>query len=170
MTFIAGAFTGTYNAALGGAGALSLGICEDGFELEEIHYGEPIKGDNAGDAVQDVVYRGRDVFLSAVFEECDLSGLMRCMNPHVAQSALSDQGRMGTVGMLHTNLAGILLLTAVAGTTAATVPATLTAGKAILAPGQSMRRLLASRLRKVPIRFQLLPYVDSLITRHYLMA
>src|SRR4051812_2940277 len=119
MTFIAGPFTATYNAALGGAGALSLGIVEDGFELEEIYYGEPVKGDNMGDTTQDVVDRGKDVFINMVCEEADQAGLQRLCNPKVNVNAISQHGVIGQVGVLHTNIAGVLILTAVAGTTAA---------------------------------------------------
>lgn len=173
MTFIAGPYTATYAAALGGAGAQTLGIVEDGFDLEEIHYAEAVRGDNLGDTVQDYVNRGKDVFINAVFEECDLAAVARAMFPGAnlnAPNFLNYQGSVPQVGTLHTNLAGALVLTAVAGTTAVASPATLTALKAVIAPNYAMRRAMASRLRKIPMRFQLLPYVVSTITYHYQMA
>jgi len=170
MTFIAGPYSASYTPALGGTGALQLGIVEDGFELEEIRYAEPIKGDNLGEAVQDYVDRGKDCFINCVVEEVDLPAIYRAMNPNVNVSSIGLQGSIGQVGTLYSNSAGTLVLTAVAGTTAAAYPATLTANKAIIAPSFAMRRALASRLRKIPLRFQLLPYVISTTTYHYVMA
>lgn len=170
MTFIAGAFSATYNAALGGAGAQSLGTVEDGFDLEEINYAERVIGDNLGESTQEHVNRGKDVFLSAVFIEADLSAVMRAIHPYVNVSAIGLQGAVNQPGLLGTNFAGILTLTAFAGTTAAAAMTSLTARKAVLAPNQSIRRLHASRLRKIPIRFQLLPYVVSNVTYYYEQA
>lgn len=170
MTFIAGPYTATMNHALGGAGSLPLGTIEDGFELEEIKYAEPIKGDNLGDSTQDYVDRGKDVFINFVLEEVDLPGVYRTLNQNVNISSLGAMGAFGQVGVLYSNLAGILTLTAVAGTTASAFPATLTANKAIVVPNFAMKRALASRLRKIPMRLQLLPYVISSTTYNYVMA
>jgi len=96
--------------------------------------------------------------------------LMRAVNPKVNVNALSQHGVIGQVGVLYTNICGVLTLTAVAGTTAAATPATFLANKAIIAPNYAIRRALASKLRKVPMRLQLLPYVVSQVTYHYQMS
>lgn len=170
MTYIAGPYTATYNPALGTSGALSLGITEDGFELEDTPFADIIRGDNLGESIQDGVYRGKDRYINLVAEEWDLEGLRRAFQPFIDADAISDIGEVGQVGRLLTNLAGILVLTAVAGTTAAAVPATFTANKAIIAPGFPLRSLLATRHRKLPLRFLLLPYVDGSDIVHFRMA
>lgn len=171
MTFIAGPYTATYNPALGGGAPISLGITEDGFEIEHVAFADMIRGDNLGESIQDGVYRGRDCYVNFVAEEMDLDGVRRAiLNPFIDCDAISDIGEVAQVGRLLTNLAGSLVLTAVAGTTAATVPATFTASKAILAPGFPLRYLLATRHRKVPVRFLLLPYTETSDIVHFRMA
>ena len=175
MTFVAGPQTVTYTPSTlqGGGSALSLGIVEDGYEIEHVSFADPIRGDNLGESIQDGVYRGRDCFVNAVLEEFDLEGVRRAiLQPWVDADAVTDIGEIGQVGRLLSNIAGILTITPVAGTTAATsaTPGVLTANKAILAPGFPVRFLLATRLRKIPIRFQLLPYTDSGDTVHFRWA
>lgn len=170
MTFIAGPFTATYNAGIGGGSALTLGITEDGFELEEVPYADLIRGDNLGEAIQDGVYRGKDVYINFVLEEVDLEGVRRLSQPFIDADAITDLSEVGQVGRLLTNMAGVLVLTPVAGTTAATYSGALTANKAIIAPGFPLRRLLATRHRKLPIRMLLLPYTDSQDIVHYRLA
>lgn len=170
MTFIAGPYTATYNPALGGGAHLSLGTVEDGFELESTYFADLIRGDNLGESIQDGVYRGKDCYLNCVIEEWNLDGVLRAFNPFIDVDAISDLSEVGQVGRLLTNLAGVLTLTAVAGTTAAATPATLTASKAIIAPGFPLKSLLATRLRKLPLRFLLLPYTDGSDTVHFRMA
>lgn len=170
MTFIAGPFTATYVPALGGSTPLSLGITEDGFELESTYFADLIRGDNLGETIQDGVYRGKDVYLSTVLEEVDLDGVNRAFNPFIDTDLITDLSEVGQVGRLLTNLAGSLVLTPTAGTGAATLAATFTASKAIIAPGFPIRQVLATRHRKMPVRFLLLPYVDSSDTVHYRWA
>lgn len=67
-------------------------------------------------------------------------------------------GVMGTIGRLLYSLSAALVLTAIAGTPAAATPATLTASRAILAPGYNTQLLFGPTLRKVPIRQMLFPY------------
>jgi hypothetical protein len=170
MTFIAGPYTATYNSALGGGADLDLGITEDGFELEVTPFADLVRGDNLGESIQDGVYRGKDVYLNVVIQEWSKDGVMRAFNPFIDTDALSDISEVGQVGRLLSNMAGVLILTAVAGTTAAATPATLTASRAIIAPGFPLKSLLATRLRKLPLRFLLLPYTDSSDVVHYRMA
>ncbi len=138
--------------------------------MESTYYADLIRGDNLGEAIQDGVYRGKDVYLNCVLEELDLDGVKRAFNPFIDNDAISDMSEVGQVGRLLTNLAGSLVATAVAGTTAATVPATITASKAIIAPGFPLRKLFATRHRKLPLRFLLLPYTDGSDVVHFRFA
>lgn len=173
MTFIAGPHTVTYTPSTvqGGGAALSLGISEDGYEIEHVAFSDLIRGDNLGEAIQDGVYRGRDAYVNAVVEEWDLEGVRRAiLQPYLDADAITDIGEVGLVGRLLTNLAGVLTITPVAGTTAAAANGVFTANKAIIAPGFPIRYLLATRLRRVPIRFLLLPYVDGSDVVHFRFA
>src|SRR5689334_14423085 len=55
-------------------------------------------------------------------------------------------GRMGVIGRLMYSISAALVLTAVAGTSASTSPATLTASKAILLPGFGTRLMYGPTL------------------------
>lgn len=160
MTFIAGPYSGTWTPPAGAA--LALGITEDGFDLEWVMHGEVIKGDNLGDSIQDGVYRGGDVFISLTAEEFNAAGLYgaHTTTTQAFNPASTHFGRHGQAGVLFSALAGELILTRVSASTGAT-PTTITASKAILANEFVIRTKLASRLRKVPLRFLLLPYAVS---------
>lgn len=173
MTFIAGPHTATYTPSTvqGGGTALSLGISEDGYEIEHVGFSDLIRGDNLGETIQDGVYRGRDCYVNAVISEWDLEGVRRAiLQPYLDADVITDLGEVGQVGRLLTNIAGTLTLTPVAGTTAATAHGAFVAEKAIIAPGFPIRSLLATRHRKIPIRFMLLPYVQSSDTVHFRLA
>ena len=172
MTFIAGPYSAT--AAFASTTA-DLGTIEDGFELEGITYQELIRGDNLGDSVQDGVYRGQDIFLSATFLEWDKEVLHYLMNPYGGSTG-STLGEIGQVGRLATSLAVQIVLTPAAGTTAAaatittglTTPAipmdTLTLPKCILAENFPVRFNFAARLRKIPLRFRVFPVAGVFFT------
>lgn len=66
------AIAGPYTATWGGA---TIGVVEDGFELEQIQFAEPVRGDNLGDSKQDGVYRGQDVFINFVLQEWGVAKL-----------------------------------------------------------------------------------------------
>tara|TARA_R110002020_G_scaffold62712_6_gene167506 strand:+ start:455 stop:994 length:540 start_codon:yes stop_codon:yes gene_type:complete len=153
---IAGAYYGTY------AGNY-VGITEDGFEIEQTTYTEPIRGDNMGDSIQDEVYRGADVFVNFVLIE---------YNKAVAATGGTDgtpifhphddaNGQVGKPGVLRGAFsAGALVLTEYSGDTTSD-PTTYTFTKACLASNFPVRLLLANRLRKIPLRLQAYPVLDS---------
>lgn len=143
-SFIAGPYTVAYNA-------LALGILEDGITLEATQSTEAITGDNLGDSIQDAVYRGGNVFLDMVLQQFDAAGAQSAFWPY----EFANWGNVGQIGTLSSDWSKPLVLTSVAGTSA--VPAVLTVPNVILAPNYPVRMLFASRLRNVPIRFQVLP-------------
>lgn len=149
MAFIAGQYLVTY-------GGNSLGQIEDGIELEYTFSDEDIRGDNLGDSIQDAVIRGGDCFANFTMLEWNAAGALAAFWPIAAVF-----GKIGRVGRLKTSLSAALVLTAVAGTTAAGTPATLSASRAVLPRGFPVRQLFAPRLRRVPMRMQFLPYSYS---------
>jgi len=156
MTFIAGAYSATFNAQ-------AVGILEDGWELEQTVQAEMIRGDNMGDTTQDGVFRGGDCFISGVMREYDAAAfgaIAHYWDSTIGQLGTPDAaGIVDNVGKLLSGLAKQLVLTAATGPNA--VPATITADKAILAPGFPIRYILANRPRVIAIRFQLLPYTSG---------
>lgn len=155
MAFLAGGYTVTYNAS-------SLGQIEDGINIEQMLGGEPIRGDNFGDTIQDFVFRGGDVFVDLIMTEWNAAGALGAFWYWSTTWGKMDDGKIGT---LATSLASALVLTKVAGPNAS--PTSLTANKAILAPGYPVRHLFAPRLRRVPLRLQLLPYPVSTVNQFF---
>lgn len=148
-TFIAGAYTGAYDS-------VALGMTEDGYELSWETKAERIeKSDVYGQKLIDFVYQGTDFALQADFMEYQASTVAA---GYLYGAAL---GTEGVIGRLGSNVAEALVLTAVAGTTAAATPATLTANLAIVQPGTGSNVRFTSRLRTVPVRFTLLPYSST---------
>lgn len=152
-TFIVGAYTGTWNA-------VALGLSESGYEISTSLKQEAIdKSDAYGDATLDYIYRGGDVMCD--FTMLSSSKAASVMWPWGANIWTMVTTTTGPIGRLASDLAQALVLTSTAGTPAAAAPATLTAAKAIIAPGFNTKMLFDSRLRKVPIRQQFLPYVSA---------
>lgn len=144
-TFVAGAYTSTYNA-------VAVGIQKEGFELQKEFRGEEIaESDVFGESLIDFIHRGMRVYLQ--FE--GLAYKAGSITPFWPWGAL---GLVGVVARLASNVAAAHVLTATAGTPAAASPATLTASKAILAPNNPASLLFNSKLRTVPIRLALLLY------------
>lgn len=149
-TFITGAYTGTLDAA-------ALGIAQDGYEVTIEPKQTPInRSDVYGDMLLDTIYRGIDAFAQAEFMEYK-TGTIAAANQLNTTFGLAN----AVIGRLGSDIADALVLTATANTPAAAAPASLTASKAILAPNHNPRLLFNSLLRTVPIRWQLLPYVDT---------
>lgn len=157
MSFLAGAYTATWNGE-------TIGQVENGFEVEEPGIGdsEMIRGDTLGpNADQDGVYQPGNYYVSCTLLDYDAAAMRAIISPNGATA-----GVPGTPGYLLSALAYPLILTKVAGPNA--LPATTrTYHKAIIAPGFPIRYLLAPRHRKVPIRFQMLPSVVSTVLRYF---
>lgn len=104
----------------------------------------------------DGVYKGGECFLAMTFKEWN-ADIQAALWPFGA-----DIGEMGLNGRLLTGMAKAIVLTAEAGTPAATLgPATITANLAILAPENDVEVILGNEQRDVPVLFQLFPYEGS---------
>ena len=153
LTVVAGRYSGTYSGN-------SVGITENGYDLEQTSSADMVGNTDAyGDTVVDWVYRGGNVFLSFESKEY-LAGAMAAFWPWGAKGQLTDTAT--PVGRMAWDTAAAMVLTAVANTpAAANGEATLTGSKAILAPNYPARLLFNTKVRNVPVRLQLLPYVVS---------
>jgi hypothetical protein len=146
-TFIAGRYTGTYNA-------VDVGLTEQGYRLRFQPRKQAINRTDAyGDTLLDNVYRGGNFSIQFVCQEYKAGSY----TPAWPYGAL---GVMGVIGRLDSDLAMAFVLTATASTPAALAPATLTASKAVLAEDSNVELLFNSELRQVPITLTVLP-VDS---------
>ena len=163
-TFIAGPYSSTYNYQA--AGAADLGITEKGYQVNVQHSAENVAPtDIYGDSVIDQVHRGANVTLEFTTIEWKASPL-RALQPWSA-TVFAPTGAtallMGVVGGLGSAFDGILILTAVAGTTAATAPATMTATHAIIHEGFDVNWLMGPNLKKIPLKFRILPFLSSTV-------
>lgn len=178
MAFIAGPYTWTFGTPSGPVGAArTLGVIEDAPTLELVGEVQPIIGDNLGSTLQDGVFRGGNCFLSMILQEYNADAAKYAFAPYTAEF-----GEVGCVGALMSNYADALVGTPLAPLCtlgSSSVPPGVadpestklfTGFKAVLAPGFPIRMLLGSRLRNVPIRFQLLPYTENGVKKFFKFA
>jgi len=163
--WIAGPYVWTYNG-------LSLGITQDGFNMNYSMFGDKITGDNLGDSTQNYVYRGLDFYMDGQVNEWSVAregalgdgGKVNPLNYGTFWPWGNVFGRSGQVGRLASVYSASLVGVSAPGTTAATafggVLDTVTAPYAIIPPGYNLAMMFASRLRSVPVRFQSLPYPE----------
>ena len=162
-TFASGPYTATYNvdAAPGdppgkGLGPRSLGLVEGVRRWQRTLQALPVRASAFGPTHIDGVYGGAQSFCEMTLKEWT-TAVRDVLWPFGAEF-----GRAGLVGRLLSDLAGELVLTAVPHTPAAGAgPATITFGKAILAPDFEVDIPLGPVERDVPVRFRCLPYVNG---------
>lgn len=165
-TFVAGAYTATYNA-------VAVGLTRSGFTLAATPKYERInESDLYGETLIDGVFRGADCTLEWV-SRAYKAGSVSPFWPFGNTFTAGDLGVIATptvpISSLMSDLAKAVVLTAVANTPAHIVgtatpkagPLTLTAPKATLAPDFDARLLFDSKLREVPIKLQLLPVLST---------
>lgn len=146
--FVAGPYTATF---LGASMGLFQG--DDGVPaITGTDAGQPIDSTNIyGKAVVDEVELGTNFIFEAI-----------CLEYSRAKSTYLDRlatwGRQPVVGRLKYSVAGALVLTAVAGTSASTSPATITASKAAPMRDTPKKLFYGPQLRVVPVRMVLFPY------------
>lgn len=159
-TFVAGRYAGTWSAG-------ALGTTEEGFELFQDTHAEMINNSDAfGDTLLDWVWRGSSVYLmvrSLTFTTTALAAFYPYGATIVAPGGfgvLTAATSVVPIGTLASDLAKALVLTVTASTPAAlygSVINTLTASLSLLRPNSNLSLLFNSKLRKVPLAFQVLP-------------
>lgn len=143
MSFISGAYVATY-------GGLSLGLLEDGVDIEWSKLGEPIKSDVGGDMQLDGIYRGMECMLNFVLSEYDAAAAQACFWP--VDPVFGD---IGQVGRLDSSMVQPVVLTKCAGTNA--VPSVFTFPAVLLENGHRVQAGLKNRHRKLPIQLRVYP-------------
>lgn len=156
-SWIAGRYTATYNSG-------DVGIMEDGYGLSFQHKKELIQRTDAyGDSVLDGIYRGLDAFIEMTMLEYTNATLLM-LEPWDAFTATGNTSlALASIGELDFDNAKSLVLTAAAGTPAATKPATMTATKVIVQEGFDFREMLGPTHRKLPFRGRMLPAANGVI-------
>lgn len=160
--WVAGPYVWYYNGRI-------LGITENGFRLGLTSFGDPVRGDNLGDSIQDFVYRGGNVSMEGVLQEWDAAiyGIGESKTNASCASILWPYAVLGTtgqIGRMASLVAAPLVGVPAPGTAAAaTTVSAITITYAVLPPNYDVGMLFAARLRNVPIRLQALPAptVDS---------
>jgi len=148
MTFISGGYTAT----LGGS---SLGQIQAGFTIDHQIFKRLITGDNYADTVQDGINRGMGVHISMTLLEYNAAAAATALWPY-GSTYLTFSEKVGQIDVQQSKVDS-LILTAVAGPPAATVPATITCLKTILAENHNVSMLFAPDLRTIPLRMRVYP-------------
>lgn len=151
-TFVGGPYVTAY-----GSGPTSIGLTEDGIRYRQAIHKAAVRADAYGDSVIDEFYRGGDVHLTLVGLEygAGLKALLYPFSPTPGQI-----GKMGLVGRsVESQIASAIVLSAIAGTPAATNPASLTAAKACIEGEVDFE--LAARLRRIPVTMRCYPYTSN---------
>lgn len=150
---VAGAYTGTLNS-------VALGIMnDDGFVLTFQPHADLINDtDQYRRTLIETIYAGIDWRLRYRTKEWN-AGMQGAFAQYGAQGTNPAPGMsLGVIGRKGSAISQALVLTAVAGTPAATSPATLTASQALLAPESNIDMKFTAAVREVPIEHVLLPY------------
>ena len=153
---IGGPYSMTYNA-------LTSGHTEEGFRVEEDLMTEEVRGDAHGDTLVDEFYRGTNVSIRFTAIEYSAEGIATMMAPHSATPGTRGSG--GIISRLMEALSKQVVLTVLAGTPAATNPASLTATKAIRTGKTGFT--LTSKMRKTELTLRLYPIAASGVLQHY---
>lgn len=151
--FVAGSASGTL-------ASVALGLMKEGYKIQTVHKAQAIdETDGYALSTLDFIHRGQDVFVAF---QCRAwkAGSKSAIVPWTGVLGKISSSSV-PVGTLASSLAKTLVLTATASTPAATDPATLTAPGAFLVPGFQAEWNWDSRLRELPVRLQLLPYVSG---------
>lgn len=145
MVYIAGAYTATYKG-------LSLGVVDDGFELDYGAEIENVTGDNFRSR-QDGVFQGIEGAIRCILNEPSKAGVLGLIWPYDATL-----GKTGVIGRLMSSMAGPLVLTACAGTSAS--PSSITVARAVIWTDRVITKFASSQ-RKVPVVIAALPVASS---------
>lgn len=148
--FAAGPYTMTYDGTTVGL------LNSDGIRHFQRGKRKLITVNQHGQTPVDGIEQGVEAFLQLTFKEWNAKTRL-AMWPWSATL-----GQLGTVGVLTTSLTKAIVLTAVAGTPAASIgPATITYPYATLAEENDVGFLMACDERDIPILFRLLPDYNS---------
>lgn len=157
---ISGPYVGTFNAK-------HLGVMnDDGYVLTFTVQGQEVNETDAyGMTLVEAIYRGANWRCRIRGMEWNKTGLLALLQMFGQDAQVTPDGTqfdpaLGNVGDRWSDYAFPLVLTAILGDPPS-IPQTLTATNACLAPQQATEMMLTSKLREMPIEMVLLPYLGS---------
>ena len=153
MSFISGPYTVTYDGA-------TIGQLFEGLTFSVVHHKEIITGDNLARAAQDAVYQGTDMTSDFTLSEWDQAKAILLYNPYGATWLVTSV--VGRVDYQQ-SLVKSLVLTAVAGTPAATAAnsATVTLPQTIIHEEFPVSHIFRPQHRRVPVRVRHYPEINA---------
>lgn len=151
---ISGPYIGTWNS-------LPLGTQnDDGYVISAQHQGQEINASDAyGMTLVEAIWRGMNWRLrlrGLEFNKTGLLSLLQSFGQTGANTTMTPQ--LFAVGDRWSAYGKVLLLNAILASYPGTMPSTLTANSACLAPGQTTEFMMTSKMREMPIEMVLLPY------------
>lgn len=152
---VSGPYIGTYaGSALGTQG-------DDGFVLMGQYTGQEINASDAyGMTLVEAIWRGLNWRLRFRGLEFNKPGMLQAIQAFGASGNANSTftPTLANVGDRYTRFAQTLLLTSILGSYPPTMPATLTALSAIIAPQSNVEFMMTSKMREAPLEMVLLPY------------
>lgn len=160
-SFVAGRYNGLFMAR--GGALQDLGVMDDpGYRLSLTPNLENISNTDAfADSVIDTVFRGLNGVLDFTCLEWK-GGPLRALNQFSATPFLptgNNQFGIGVLGQIGSNSQSAIILSSTTGTPAEIAPATITFPQVSFHEGFDFGWMFNTRLRKLPMRFRMLPYV-----------
>ena len=152
---MSGPYVGTYNA-------LALGTQDDnGFVLRGTYTGQEINQSDAyGMTLVEAIWRGINWRIQFKALEFNKPGVLTAIQAFGSSGVVSTTftPTLQSVGDRYSLFSKTLLLTAVLGAYPPTMPLTLTALSAIMAPQHNIELMMTSKMREAPLEMVLLPY------------
>lgn len=164
--FVAGAYTSTY--APGGSGGGAMGLTKEGYRLRWSYDTDDInQTDGYGSTTIEMFLHGLNMWIGGIWMEWN-ANVVGAANPwgeytNTGVSHLS----LGIVARAATTVGGTMVLTTVAGTPAASSPATMTIPVAIQDKGFNVEYLLGPTHREVPFLYRIMPTTVSSRTQFF---
>lgn len=166
-TFVAGAYTGTYQIPSGSA--IALGLTQEGYRLRWTYSTDNIEATDAygqGTLIE-MFYQGINVWISGIFKEYKTQPLASTAPWNALPATGAGTLNLGIVGRVASAVGGQLVLTSTAGTPAASSPATLTAPVVIQDTGAQVEVLLGPTHRTTPFNYRVIPTLVSTDIRYF---
>lgn len=152
---VSGPYTATYNGS-------SLGTQnDDGYVLQGTYQGQEINATDAfGMTLVEAIWRGLNWRLRFRGMEFNKPGILAALQAFGSSGAAATTLTpvLQSIGDRYSKFAQALVLTSILGAYPPTMPTTLTALSAIVAPQSNVEYLMTSKVREAPFELVLLPY------------
>lgn len=152
---VSGPYIGLWNGA-------ALGTQDDnGFVLRGTYTGQEINQSDAyGMTLVEAIWRGINWRVQFKSLEFNKPGILQAIQAFGSSGAAATTftPTLQSVGDRYSRFSQTLLLTAILGAYPPTMPATLTALSAIMAPQHNIELMMTSKMREAPLEMVLLPY------------